>query len=249
MFGIGIFELLVILIVAIIALGPNKLPQTIIDIVKFFRAVRKTMAEAKESFDKEIELSEIKQEALKYKNTISNEVDKLTQDMKLDELRELNINDLSDSLKPLQESLTDTKKELDKEANALRSTLKNLNTEISYESPDFKSEDSKNAESIHAQMDCHIDKSAHNDGNANLRLRHDLKRVKIKSRETQIYESVVGVGDTQGGGSDFAIQAPPPCEKETKTQNLSMDCHADFQSDHNDRVVESSQDSNPQHIG
>lgn len=147
MFGIGIFELLVILIVAIIALGPNKLPQTIIDIVKFFRAVRKTMAEAKESFDKEIELSEIKQEALKYKNTISNEVDKLTQDMKLDELRELNINDLSDSLKPLQESLTDTKKELDKEANALHSTLKSLNTEPSYESLDSKSEDSKNAES------------------------------------------------------------------------------------------------------
>ena len=139
MFGIGIFELLVILIVAIIALGPNKLPQTIIDIVKFFRAVRKTMAEAKESFDKEIELSEIKQEALKYKNTISNEVDKLTQDIKLDELRELR----EDSLK----SLTDTKKELDKETNALHSTLKSLNTELSYESLDSKSEDSKNAES------------------------------------------------------------------------------------------------------
>lgn len=143
MFGIGIFELLVILIVAIIALGPNKLPQTIIDIVKFFRAVRKTMAEAKESFDKEIELSEIKQEALKYKNTISNEVDKLTQDMKLDELRELR----EDSLKPLQESLTQTQEQLNKEANALQSTLKNLNTEISYESLDSKSEDSKNAES------------------------------------------------------------------------------------------------------
>ena len=143
MFGIGIFELLVILIVAIIALGPNKLPQTIIDIVKFFRAVRKTMAEAKESFDKEIELSEIKQEALKYKNTISNEVDKLTQDIKLDELRELR----EDSLKPLQESLTQTQEQLNKEANALHSTLKNLNTEISYESLDSKSEDSKNAES------------------------------------------------------------------------------------------------------
>lgn len=143
MFGIGIFELLVILIVAIIALGPNKLPQTIIDIVKFFRAVRKTMAEAKESFDKEIELSEIKQEALKYKNTISNEVDKLTQDMKLDELRELR----EDSLKPLQESLTQTQEQLNKEANALHSTLKNLNTEPSYESLDSKSEDSKNVES------------------------------------------------------------------------------------------------------
>ena len=143
MFGIGIFELLVILIVAIIALGPNKLPQTIIDIVKFFRAVRKTMAEAKESFDKEIELSEIKQEALKYKNTISNEVDKLTQDMKLDELRELR----EDSLKPLQESLTQTQEQLNKETNALQSTLKSLNTEPSYESLDSKSENSKNAES------------------------------------------------------------------------------------------------------
>lgn len=143
MFGIGIFELLVILIVAIIALGPNKLPQTIIDIVKFFRAVRKTMAEAKESFDKEIELSEIKQEALKYKNTISNEVDKLTQDIKLDELRELR----EDSLKPLQESLTQTQEQLNKEANALQSTLKSLNTEPSYESLDSKSEDSKNVES------------------------------------------------------------------------------------------------------
>ena len=143
MFGIGIFELLVILIVAIIALGPNKLPQTIIDIVKFFRAVRKTMAEAKESFDKEIELSEIKQEALKYKNTISNEVDKLTQDMKLDELRELR----EDSLKPLQESLTQTQEQLNKEANALHSTLKSLNTELSYDSLDSKSENSKNAKS------------------------------------------------------------------------------------------------------
>lgn len=50
--------------------------------------------------------------------------------------------------------------------------------------------------------------------NANLRLRHDLKCDKIKSRETQTYKSVVGVGDIQGGGSDFVIQAPPPCKKE-----------------------------------
>lgn len=100
MFGIGIFELLVILIVAVIALGPEKLPQTIVDIVKFFRAVRKTMVEAKESFDKEIQLSEIKQEALKYKNTLTEEVDKLTKDMQLDELRQISV----DTLKPLDEA-------------------------------------------------------------------------------------------------------------------------------------------------
>lgn len=153
MFGIGIFELLVILIVAIIALGPNKLPQTIIDIVKFFRAVRKTMLEAKESFDKEIQLSEIKQEALKYKNTISNEVDKLTQDMKLDELRELN----TQNIKPLQKSPTDTKKQLDEENNTLQNTLQSLNTELSYDSSNPKSEDTKNAESTPTHLTDHLE--------------------------------------------------------------------------------------------
>ncbi|MCX2717498.1 Sec-independent protein translocase protein TatB [Helicobacter sp. MIT 21-1697] len=128
MFGVGIFEVLVILIVAVIALGPNKLPQTIVDIVKFFRAVKKTMAEAKESFDKEIQLSEIKQEALKYKDTIESEVNKLTKDIKLDELREISVDSLA---KPLQE----TKESLSQEAKNLQSTLTSLNSDISYESP------------------------------------------------------------------------------------------------------------------
>lgn len=126
MFGIGIFELLVILIVAIIALGPNKLPQTIIDIVKFFRAVKKTMAEAKESFDKELQLSEIKQEALKYKQNIENEVNKLTQDIKLDELREISIEQIA---KPIEE----TKKELSTNLGEIKSTLDSLNEPLEYE--------------------------------------------------------------------------------------------------------------------
>lgn len=50
MFGVGIFEILVILIVAVIALGPNKLPQAIIDIVKFFRAVKKNYGRGKGYF-------------------------------------------------------------------------------------------------------------------------------------------------------------------------------------------------------
>ncbi len=127
MFGVGIFEVLVILIVAVIALGPNKLPQTIVDIVKFFRAVKKTMAEAKETFDKEIQLSEIKQEALKYKDTLESEVNKLTKDIRLDELREISVDSLT---KPLQE----TKEVLSEEAKNLQSTLESLNSDISYES-------------------------------------------------------------------------------------------------------------------
>ncbi|RDU61030.1 Sec-independent protein translocase protein TatB [Helicobacter marmotae] len=128
MFGVGIFEILIILIVAIIALGPDKLPQAIVDVVKFFRAVKKTMLEAKDSFDKELQLSEIKQEALKYKHTIESEVDKITKDIKLDELRQISVDSIS---KPLDEE----KKSIDEATQALQSSLQSLNTELSYESP------------------------------------------------------------------------------------------------------------------
>lgn len=126
MFGVGIFEVLIILIVAVIALGPNKLPQTIVEIVKFFRAVRKTMSEAKETFDKEIQLSEIKQEALKYKDAVSKEVDKITKDIKLDELRELSVESIA---KPLEES----EQAIKEQNKSLNSAIQSLNEEISYD--------------------------------------------------------------------------------------------------------------------
>ena len=37
MFGMGFFEIVVIVIVAIIFLGPDKLPQAIVDVVKFLK--------------------------------------------------------------------------------------------------------------------------------------------------------------------------------------------------------------------
>ncbi|WP_415580228.1 alanine--tRNA ligase-related protein, partial [Helicobacter labetoulli] len=59
--------------------------------------------------------------------------------------------------------------------------------------------------------------------------KHDFATNTINESAKHNLKSVVGVGDTQGGGSDFAflrsnnphlqIQAPPPCEKENKTLN------------------------------
>ena len=59
------------------------------------------------------------------------------------------------------------------------------------------------------------------------RLRHTLKRGKINggdSRSENAYlEGVVGVvGDFKGGGSDFAIQAPPPFLKKRKNKILKF---------------------------
>ena len=71
MFGMGFFEILVVAVVAIIFLGPEKLPKALVDTAKFFKAIKKTMDDAKESLDREVNLSKIKEEALSYKNSIT----------------------------------------------------------------------------------------------------------------------------------------------------------------------------------
>lgn len=89
MFGMGIFEILVIAIVAIIFLGPDKLPQAMIDIVKFFKAVKKTLNDAKDTFDKELQISEMKKEALEYKNSFTGSMDNITKDIQLKEIDDI----------------------------------------------------------------------------------------------------------------------------------------------------------------
>lgn len=85
----GIFEILVILVVAVIFLGPDKLPQAMIDIVKFFKAVKKTLNDAKDTFDKELHMSEIKKEALEYKNSFESSIDNVTKNIQLKEIDDL----------------------------------------------------------------------------------------------------------------------------------------------------------------
>lgn len=133
----GILEILVILVVAVIALGPNKLPQAIIDVVKFFRAVKKTMADAKETFDKELQLAELKQEVLKYKNAIDEGVKNVTKDIELDKLREIQ----NDTKSTAQEATKDI-------SNSLAKTLDSLNSELGYTTKESTSLESSTESSI-----------------------------------------------------------------------------------------------------
>jgi len=52
MFGIGFTELLLIAIIAILFLGPDKLPTALVDMAKFIKSVKKTIGEAKSSLKK-----------------------------------------------------------------------------------------------------------------------------------------------------------------------------------------------------
>ena len=78
MFGLGFWEIFVIVLVAIIALGPEKLPTAMVDIVKFFKKARAMFDDAKSTIDNELKLSDLKAEAEKYKTqyeSLKNSVD------------------------------------------------------------------------------------------------------------------------------------------------------------------------------
>ncbi|STP07779.1 Sec-independent protein translocase protein TatB [Helicobacter fennelliae] len=104
MFGMGLFEILIILIVMIIFLGPDKLPQAIVDIVKLYKSFKKTITEAKDTFEKEIHIDSLKQEALDYKQNFQTHIDDITKDIQLQEIHPQSIQP-----KPISEMFDDYK--------------------------------------------------------------------------------------------------------------------------------------------
>ena len=66
MFGMGITEILLIAIVAVIALGPEKLPDAMVKIAKMFNSVRKGISDAKTTLDNELNIAELKEKLSKF---------------------------------------------------------------------------------------------------------------------------------------------------------------------------------------
>jgi len=81
MFGMGFTEILLIAVIAILFLGPDKLPSTMVEIAKFFRSVKNTIGSVKDSLEEEMHIDSIKQEALAYKQELlkaSENVERIT---------------------------------------------------------------------------------------------------------------------------------------------------------------------------
>jgi len=77
MFGIGFTELILISIIAILFLGPDKLPETMVQIAKFIKSVKKTVGEAKSSLEEEMKIADLKDEALSYKKQLDDATSEL----------------------------------------------------------------------------------------------------------------------------------------------------------------------------
>jgi len=102
MFGMGFTEILFVAIIAIIFLGPDKLPEAMVQIAKFFNSFKKTISEAKSTFEEEIHINELKQEALSYKRTLDNDISGFKHSLSSP------IDDLNEALSDLEETKRNT---------------------------------------------------------------------------------------------------------------------------------------------
>ncbi|EAI9165336.1 Sec-independent protein translocase protein TatB [Campylobacter jejuni] len=115
-------EIIVILVVAILVLGPDKLPEAIVQIAKILKAVKRNIDDAKSSIEKEIRISDLKEEAKKYKDEFSSTNENIRKKLSFEEFDDLK----RDILDKTKVDLT-----FDSRDNNVKNNLsgQNLNTE------------------------------------------------------------------------------------------------------------------------
>ena len=130
MFGMGFMEIFLIAIVAIIALGPEKLPTAMVEIAKFLKKFKSGVEDAKSTLDNELNITEMKAEAAKYKAQIEDAKSTLN----LKENVNLGLNDIinddtSDKVKKNDEIDSSLENETKKEVSTKDSKKKKKNKE------------------------------------------------------------------------------------------------------------------------
>ena len=110
MFGMGIGEILLIAIIAIIFLGPEKLPDAMVKGAKFFKSFKNSINDVKSSFEQEMKIKELKDEALTYKKKLDDAATSARKINTFDELEEIKktTQGVNDSLKELENSVKES---------------------------------------------------------------------------------------------------------------------------------------------
>jgi len=111
MFGMSLGEIFIVAIIAILFVGPDKLPDALVKIAKFFRSFKNTINEAKESFDRELQIKELKEEALTYKKQLQASVTEVADTSGLSKLDDI-YEEFNSINKALEEQDQDIEEEL-----------------------------------------------------------------------------------------------------------------------------------------
>ncbi|WP_169974880.1 MULTISPECIES: Sec-independent protein translocase protein TatB [unclassified Campylobacter] len=112
MFGMSLPEIIIIAIIAVLFLGPDKLPSAMVEIARFFKTIKKTVNDAKANFDQEIKIAELKEDAKKYKENITKTTESVRKKLTFEELDELKkgVNDVTGGL---NKNISDIKSSID----------------------------------------------------------------------------------------------------------------------------------------
>lgn len=116
MFGMGLSEIFFIIVIAILFLGPDKLPDAMVQIAKFFKTIKRTVYDAKSSLEEELKVSELKEEAFKYKK----QLDEATQ--QLERIRSADLTTLDDLTNTVDE-VQASEKRLETEAKEVKEKI------------------------------------------------------------------------------------------------------------------------------
>jgi sec-independent protein translocase protein TatB len=96
MLDIGFPELVVIIVLAVLVLGPDKLPEAMKDLARLIKKMKKMWRDATADITRELEMEDMKEEVAKYKE----EMKKLQNETKIDNpVDALNSRDMKDFLK------------------------------------------------------------------------------------------------------------------------------------------------------
>ncbi|MBN2824804.1 MAG: Sec-independent protein translocase subunit TatB [Campylobacterales bacterium] len=112
MFGLGFTEIILILIVAILFLGPDKLPTAMVEIAKFIKSFKKGVHDAKSVIDEELKIADLKEEMISSQKALESATDDLKGFKNID----LGLNDVLEDkpkatqVEPKRENITFEKK-------------------------------------------------------------------------------------------------------------------------------------------
>ncbi len=107
MFGMSFAEIMIIAIIAILFLGPEKLPSSMVQIAKFFKSFKNSINSAKTSFEQELKMQELKDEAFEYKKKLDSTANEMRKTVTFDELEEIKQStaEVTDAFKDIKESM------------------------------------------------------------------------------------------------------------------------------------------------
>lgn len=116
MFGMSFSEIMIIAVIAVLFLGPEKLPSAMVQIAKFFKTFKSGINDAKASFEQEMKLEELKEQSQKYKKQIEEASANVRKTVTFDELNEI---------KKTTQSATDTFKEIEQSVSKAKTAATN----------------------------------------------------------------------------------------------------------------------------